>query len=164
MQKELAKEGQLKICAAIVWTFQSHTIVTLNPKNVSWLDGTKYWLHSDSWQGQALVLKKAWKIWSWHYIGEGLYLLGVISPFRELKILKIPFARQKYDKLNESAFHHWPICPVCFSCVSVKHATTSRLQVIGRRVIQRVNKTPTIMVYFHSDAEPPSKKQSLSKQ
>jgi len=34
MQEESAKEGQLKICTALLGTFQSHMIMTLNPKNV----------------------------------------------------------------------------------------------------------------------------------
>lgn len=51
-----------------------------------------------------------------------------------------------------------------FSCVKAKHPTTQQLQVTERGVIQRVNKTPTVAVYFHSDKQNHLVGNSLSKQ
>lgn len=62
--------------------------------------------------------------------------------------------------------NHTLLCPVCFSSVRVKLCTAWRLQVSGRGVIQRVNKAlshdNTLFPQWY--AEPPSKKQSLSRQ
>lgn len=74
--------------------------------------------------------------------------------------LKIFFAREKYDNLNEFGFphcvmeeNHTLLCPVCFSSVRVKHCTTYRLQATCRGVFHRVNKTTMITLYFHSDMQ-----------